>query len=46
MLYKIYTINNLKYKEMTKLYTYTNRINNSKKLFWNGYFTCHEVDEG
>ena len=31
---------------MTKLYTYTNRINSSKNLFWNRYFTCHENDEG
>lgn len=45
MLYKIYR-NNLNNKEMTKLYTYTNRINNSKNLFWNRYFTCHENDEG
>ena len=39
-------INNLNNKEMTKLYTYTNRINNSKNLFWNRYFACHENDEG
>lgn len=30
---------------MTKLYTYTNRINNDLKKFWDRYFTCRDIDE-
>lgn len=30
---------------MTKLYTYTNRINDNKNLFWDRYFDMRDIDE-
>lgn len=29
---------------MTKFYTYK-RINDTKNLFWDRYFTCRDIDE-